>query len=96
MSKSKSKRNVKEELKPKPEDVQSALSMLNAIVQSFNLQAGFILPQLKAIGCDMKPAVYYPDKGNAIYLGYKLILPSEKHAKYLAKCFEEAGKLLKK
>ncbi len=90
------KEKAEESLKPKPEDVQSALAILSSIVQSFNMQAGFILPQLKQLGCDMKPAVYYPNKGNGIYLGYKLILPSEQHAKYLAKCFEEASKILSK
>ena len=82
----------KQNQKPKPEDVIAAKQMLQAIASSFALQAGFILPQLKQFGCDMQPAVYYPDKGNAIYMGFKLILPDEKTAKYLAKCFEEAAK----
>ena len=83
-------------MSPKPEDVKSAKAMLQSIAGAFSLQAGFILPQLRQLGCDMKPAVYYPDKGNAIYLGYKLILPDEKAAKYLNKCFELAAKEMSK
>jgi len=94
MGKSKSKN--KKDVSVKRQDIECAKQILSAIVQSFNLQAGFILPQLRQLKCDLKPAVYYPDKGNAIYLGYKLVLPSEEAAKYFAKCFEIAGKELSK
>jgi hypothetical protein len=86
----------KSSFQPKREDIEAAKSMLQSIASSFALQAGFILPQLKQLGCDMKPAVYYPEKGNAVYLGYKLVLPSEEAAKYLSKCFELAAEEIKK
>jgi len=81
---------------PKEQDIMAAMQMLNSIAMAFSMQAGMMANQLKKLGCSITPSVYYPDKGNAIYMGFKLTLPSEKAAKYLNRCFELAAERMKK
>jgi len=85
---------VVKEVKPKEEDVKACMSFLSAIGGLFGMQAQMVRDTLKKQGCDISPTVYYPDKGDSIYMGLKLRLPDEKTARYMYRCFEEASKRL--
>lgn len=81
---------VKKQIKPKKSDIEAAKQFLQSVGGVFSMQASMIRESLKQKGCDIVPAFYYPDKGNAIYMGLKLILPTEKDARYMYRCFEVA------
>lgn len=83
---------VVKDVKPKPEDVQAAKQFLDSVGGVFAMQANIVRDSLKKKGCDIVPAFYYPDKGNAIYMGLKLVLPSETDARYMYRCFEIASR----
>jgi len=86
----------KEKLSVKEEDVNNCMQLLSSIAQSFSMMAGFMLPQLRQLGCDLKPAWYYPEGSDSIYLGYKLKLPNKESAEYFAECLKQATKRLSK
>lgn len=83
---------VKKQIKPKKSDVEAARQFLQSVGGVFAMQANMVRESLKQKGCDIVPAFYYPDRGNAIYMGLKLILPSEKDARYMYRCFEIASR----
>ena len=91
MPRKRERRNQNQKLKPKPEDVEAAKALLGTISSAFAM-AGMSVQQLRQMGVDIKPAVYYPEHGNSIYLGFKLELPNEDSAKYMWECFKAASK----
>ena len=91
----KEKEKGRKRLKPKPEDIEAAKALLGTIGSAFAM-AGMSVQQLRQMGVDIKPAVYYPENGNSIYLGFKLELPNEESAKYMWECFKAASKEMSK
>ena len=95
-SRKREREGEREDVEVKESDVQLTMQLLLSLQESFALQAGFILPQLKQLNCDLKPAWYYPDNGDTIYLGFALKLPNEECAKYFAKALELATEKIKR
>jgi len=71
---------------PKEEDVMKVKQIISTLGSAFVMAAAPMRPQLQQKGMDVQPALYYPDEGNAVYLGLKLVFPDEAAAKYFMEC----------
>jgi len=91
MSRKKKNENVNDEVpEPKESDVQKVRNLINSLGSAFIMAAAPMRPQLQQQNMDVEPSIYYPDEGRSIYIGLKLVFPSEREAKYFMKCAEAA------
>jgi len=71
--------------------VSQARTLLNHLSMAFNMYCGMVRGNLQRLGLDIYPTIYYPEKGNVIYMGLALVLKGEEEAKKMFEVFRKAS-----